>query len=83
MKLVGTKVEYILVDKVRLNSGDSYDYWKSQDDVERLTRALRRNGYLGAVVDTQSMPVGENEVDVTYLIDAGTRLRRAAVCQHS
>jgi outer membrane protein insertion porin family len=68
-------MEAHLLEKIRLGPGDRYNYWKVQEDAQRLTRRLRDEDYLGAVIDVDSNPSGQDGVAVTYRIDPGPLIR--------
>jgi outer membrane protein insertion porin family len=68
-------LESALADELRLQPGREYDYWKSREDSDRLTRSLRDAGYLDAVVNIQTSTTNSANIDVTYRINPGNPLR--------
>jgi len=60
---------------VKLGAGDRYDYWKAQEDAERIRKALRERGFIGAVVDVETREVDEHHVALTFGVKSGDRLQ--------
>jgi outer membrane protein insertion porin family len=55
-----------------MQSGEEFDYWKSQEDVARLIDFLKERGHLNASVESRWTPTNETEGSLTYLIEAGS-----------
>ncbi len=68
-------MESQLAEQLRLRTGREYDYWKSREDVERLSHSLHEAGYLDAVVDVRTSSEDEGNIDVTFRINPGNPLR--------
>lgn len=76
IRLVGAPpdLESPLREAIQTETDDAYDYWETIDDVRRLSNVLREDGYLGALVDVEAVPVEEGIVDLVYLVDPGERI---------
>jgi outer membrane protein insertion porin family len=57
--------------QIRARAGERFDYWKAQDDANRLGRIIRREGYLSAVVAVDTEPAGAEAITLRYRVDAG------------
>ncbi len=66
------ELEGQLSKKVRLRPGKSFDYWISQEDVERLTRLLKEEGHLNASVESRWTPTNDEVGSLTYRIETGS-----------
>jgi outer membrane protein insertion porin family len=76
IRLVGAppELEGKMEEAIDTESDERYDYWKTIDDARRLSNILREQGYLGALVDVQTVPVEEDIVDLVYLVDPGAMI---------
>ncbi len=57
-----------------LESGSTFDYFRGEESARALTEALRRQGFLAAVVEFADREAGPGRVDVTFRIRRGPRL---------
>ncbi|GEM_PF-6810925 len=60
-----------LVEKIKLRSGERYDYWKIRDAAAKLEADLVEDGYKSAVVDFETHADERGDVDVTFVVNTG------------
>ena len=63
--------EQVLLDVLRLSAGDRFDFYRWQDDRDRLVRFYRDRGYLEASVRTRQRFVTDGRVALEYEVVQG------------
>lgn len=62
-----------LLAQLQLRAGERFDFFRWQEDRERLEQWYRTRGFLEARVTTQREPLAEDAVRLVYRVDRGPR----------
>ena len=65
-------LEDSLKREIGTQAGDRYDYWRTLEDVRRLRGIVRQQGYLGVLVDVETVPFEEGLIDIVFRVDPGS-----------
>jgi outer membrane protein assembly factor BamA/autotransporter translocation and assembly factor TamB len=66
-------LEAELRNGLRLEAGDRFDFFRWQEDRDRLARTLRERGFLEARIAARRQDTGADEIVLTYDITSGPR----------
>ena len=62
-------------DRLGIEVGQGYDYWKAWERAERLRSWLRDRGFLEATADLSATPCGPGCVEIDVFVATGKRVR--------
>ena len=58
----------------KITRGDTWDYWRAQDDAHRIRDALLDEGYRNATVEVRTQPGDSSRTDVVFRVDPGHQI---------